>query len=57
MYNLHEPEVQCIVKGKEAKQYEFGNKSSITKTKTGIIVGAIWPLNGTRLMSTRCPNN
>ena len=41
VYSLHEPEVQCIAKGKEAKQYEFGNKSSIAKTKAGIIVGAM----------------
>lgn len=41
VYSLHEPEVQCIAKGKEAKPYEFGNKSSIAKTKSGIIVGAI----------------
>ena len=42
VYSLHEPEVKCIAKGKEAKKYEFGNKSSIAKTiKSGIIVGAI----------------
>jgi IS5 family transposase len=33
--------VRCIAKGKDAKKYEFGNKSSIAKTvKSGIIVGA-----------------
>lgn len=41
IYSLHEPDVQCIAKGKEHKQYEFGNKSSIAKTKTGVIVGAM----------------
>jgi len=41
VYNLHEPEVQCIAKGKEAKPYVFGNKSSIAKSKSGIIVGAM----------------
>lgn len=41
IYSLHEPEVRCIAKGKEAKPYEFGNKSGIAKTKTGVIVGAI----------------
>lgn len=41
IYSLHEPEVRCIAKGKEAKPYEFGNKSGIAKTKTGLIVGAI----------------
>ena len=42
IYSLHEPDVRCITKGKEAKKYEFGNKVSIAKTmKSGIIVGAI----------------
>lgn len=41
IYNIHEPGVKCIAKGKEHKPYEFGNKSSIAKTKEGIIVGAI----------------
>ena len=42
IYSLHEPEVGCIAKGKEAKKYEFGNKVSIVKTmKSGIIVGAL----------------
>jgi len=41
IYSLHEPEVQCISKGKEHKKYEFGNKVSITYTQTtGVIVGA-----------------
>jgi hypothetical protein len=39
VYSLHEPEVQCIAKGKEAKPYEFGNKSSIAKTKSGAVIG------------------
>ncbi len=42
IYSIHEPGVKCIAKGKESKKYEFGNKSSIVKTKvSGIIVGAI----------------
>lgn len=42
IYSLHEPDVKCIAKGKESKQYEFGNKSSIVMTRTsGIIVGAL----------------
>ena len=42
IYSLHEPEVGCIAKGKEAKKYEFGNKVSIVKTmKSGIIIGAL----------------
>lgn len=42
IYSLHEPEVQCIAKGKEHKKYEFGNKVSIAYTQnTGVIVGAL----------------
>jgi len=42
IYSLHEPEVECISKGKEAKKYEFGNKVSIIITQnTGVIVGAM----------------
>jgi IS5 family transposase len=42
IYSLHEPDVQCIAKGKEHKKYEFGNKVSITYTQnTGVIVGAL----------------
>lgn len=41
IYSIHEPNVKCIAKGKEHKPYEFGNKSSIVKTKNGIIVGAM----------------
>jgi IS5 family transposase len=42
IYSIHQPHVKCIAKGKEAKKYEFGNKSSIVKTKkSGIIVGAL----------------
>lgn len=40
VYSLHEPEVQCISKGKEHKKYEFGNKSAIAKTRSGLIVSA-----------------
>jgi IS5 family transposase len=42
VYALHEPDVQCISKGKEHKKYEFGNKVSIICTQnTGVIVGAM----------------
>jgi IS5 family transposase len=42
IYSLHEPNVQCISKGKEHKKYEFGNKVSILYTQnTGVIVGAL----------------
>ena len=32
--------MQCISKGKEHKKYEFGNKVSIIRSITGIILGA-----------------
>lgn len=42
IYSIHEPSVDCIAKGKEAKKYEFGNKTGIVVTKTsGIVVGAL----------------
>jgi len=42
IYSLHEPEVQCISKGKEHKKYEFGSKVSITTTlNSGVIIGAL----------------
>ncbi len=41
IYSLHEPAVVCISKGKEHKKYEFGNKVSIAKTDSGVIVGAL----------------
>lgn len=42
IYSLHEPQVQCISKGKEHKKYEFGNKVSLVYTQTtGVIVGAL----------------
>jgi transposase, IS5 family len=41
-YSLHEPQVYCLSKGKEHKQYEFGSKASVVMTKThGVIVGAV----------------
>lgn len=41
IYSIHEPEVQCISKGKEHKKYEFGNKVSIVRSETGVILGAL----------------
>ena len=42
IYSLHEPQVYCVSKGKEHKQYEFGAKASVVMTKThGVIVGAV----------------
>ena len=40
-YSLHEPEVECISKGKEHKKYEVGNKVSIVRTWGGLIIGAL----------------
>lgn len=41
IYSIHEPEVQCISKGKEHKKYEFGNKVSIIRSVTGVILDAL----------------
>ncbi len=41
IYSIHEPEVECISKGKEHKKYEFGNKVSIIRTVEGLIVAAL----------------
>ena len=40
VYSLHEPDVVCVSKGKEHKQYEFGNKVSILRSWSGLILGA-----------------
>ena len=40
IYSLHEPEVDCISKGKARVRYEFGCKVSITTTlDEGFVVG------------------
>jgi len=40
LYALHEPEVDCISKGKARKRYEFGSKVSVATTlKAGFVVG------------------
>ena len=40
LYSLHEPEVDCISKGKAHKRYEFGTKVTVaTTTKGGFVVG------------------
>ncbi len=41
IHSIHEPEVQCISKGKKHKKYEFGNKISVIRSVTGIILGAM----------------
>ena len=35
LYSVHEPQVQCIAKGKAHKKYEFGNKVSVAATARG----------------------
>lgn len=42
IYSVHEPDEQCISKGKENKKYEYGSKALIITTKnSGVIIGAI----------------
>ena len=42
IYSLHEKQVYCIAKGKDHKQYEYGNKVSIASTAKGnLIVGVV----------------
>jgi IS5 family transposase len=42
IYSLHEPNVQCIAKGKTHKPYEFGSKASFLIGKhSGIVLGAL----------------
>lgn len=41
IYSLHEPEVVCIAKGKDRVKYEFGNKVSIVRTQSGLVIGAL----------------
>jgi hypothetical protein len=42
IYSLHEANVYVIAKGKDHKQYEYGNKVSIVSTKdSNIIVGVV----------------
>jgi IS5 family transposase len=35
LYSLHEPQVQCISKGKAHKRYEFGQKVAVASTNRG----------------------
>ena len=35
IYSVHEPEVECIAKGKADKKYEFGNKVSVAASSRG----------------------
>jgi len=47
LYSLHEPEVQCISKGKAHKRYEFGQKVAVATTNRSNWIVA----------STLCENN
>jgi len=41
VYSIHEPQVECIAKGKAHKRYEFGTKVGlVTSSKTNWILGA-----------------
>jgi IS5 family transposase len=35
IYSVHEPEVECIAKGKAGKKYEYGNKVSVAVSSQG----------------------
>lgn len=42
IYSLHEPQVYCVAKGKDHKQYEYGAKASVASTaQRGIILAAV----------------
>jgi IS5 family transposase len=42
IYSLHEPQVYCVGKGKDHKQYEYGSKASMASTAKGnLIVGVV----------------
>ena len=40
IYSIHALDVQCIGQGKESKKYEVGNKVSIIRSITGVILAA-----------------
>jgi len=46
LYSLHEPEVQCIAKGKAHKRYEFGSKVGIVSTLRGNWISAAVAFEG-----------
>ena len=42
IYSIHEPQVQCIAKGKVHQKYEFGNKAGfVTIAKSNWIIGSL----------------
>jgi transposase, IS5 family len=57
LYSLHEPEVQCISKGKARQRYEFGQKVSLSTTNRGNWIVGVQvcpgnPFDGHTLAST-----
>ncbi|HPE84921.1 MAG TPA: transposase [Chlamydiales bacterium] len=41
LYSIHEPEVECVCKGKSQKKYEFGCKAALVVThKEGLVLSA-----------------
>ena len=62
LYSLHEPEVQCIAKGKAHKRYEFGSKVGIVSTLRGNWISAAVafegnPYDGHTLSESLCNAN
>ena len=42
VYSVHEPQVECIAKGKAHQRYEFGNKAGlVTSARSNWILGAL----------------
>ncbi len=42
IYSVHEPQVECIAKGKANQRYEFGNKAGlVTSARSNWILGAL----------------
>ena len=46
LYSLHEPDVECIAKGKPHKKYEFGNKVSLVVTSERSWIVGVKALHG-----------
>ena len=46
VYSVHEPNVECIAKGKAGKKYEFGNKVSLAVTSKGNWIVGTMSLEG-----------
>jgi len=56
VYALHEPQVYCIAKGKDHKQYEYGNKVSIASTAKGnVIVGVVFSVDTNEYLAEMKP--